>query len=503
MNRNKLLLVAVLLMVLAVSSLAPVFAQDDALVIWADGRRAPILQGLAEDFEAEFGIPVEIQQVELGDVRDQLLVAGPAGEGPDIGIIPHDHVGLLVRNGAIVPFDLSEFEGQFLESALALFTFEGQVWGLPYAQENVAFVRNVDLVPEAQTTWEQVAATSAELVESGASQYGFVMQTGDAYHAFPIISAFGGYIFGLNDDSTFNTSDIGWNSEGGLAAAQWMADMYAAGLMTPSWDTTALQEAFNAGDVAMFVTGPWQSNALLESGINFSIDPIPGAEGVSEAGSPFSGGQGFIISAFSDKQLLAESFLYEYVATDEVMQQLFETEGRIPAWTSVDTSAFPTVESFIAAGANAIPMPAIPEMGAVWSAAGNSQTLISTGEDAAASFNDAAEQIATAIEGLAAPIETVTLVGSLQDEAGCPAEWDPACEVTVMTDDGGGQWSITVTLPAGDYEWKVALNGTWDRSYPGANVALSLTEETEVTFRYNSNTNGVQDSVNNPESFGG
>jgi len=501
MKRNRVLLAVLFLAVIALSSVAPLLAQDDALIIWADGRRAPILQPLAEAFTAEFGVPVEIQQVELVDVRDQLLVAGPAGEGPDIGIIPHDHVGLLVRNGAIVPFDLSEFEGQFYPAAVNLFTYEDQVWGMPYATENVAFVRNVDLVPEPQTTWQQVAETSAALVADGTSQYGFVMQTGDAFHAFPIISAFGGYIFGQNEDGSFDTSNVGWASEGGLAAAQWMADMYTAGLMTPAWDTTALQESFNAGDVAMFVTGPWQSNALAESGINFSIDPIPGAEGISDAGSPFAGGQGFIISAFSEKQLLAESFLYEYVATDEVMQQLFETEGRIPAWTAVDTSAFPTAAAFVAAGENAIPMPAIPEMGAVWSAAGNSQTLISTGSDPVASFNDAQTQILTSIEGMSAPIESVTLVGSLQDEAGCPGEWDPACETTFMTNDGGGQWSFTVTLPAGDYEWKVAINGGWERSYPGANVALSLAEETEVSFRFNSNSNSVQDSVNNAEAF--
>ena len=288
MKRNRVLLAVLFLAVIALSSVAPLLAQDDALIIWADGRRAPILQPLAEAFTAEFGVAVEIQQVESADVRDQLLVAGPAGEGPDIGIIPHDHLGLLVRNGAIVPFDLSEFGDQFRPAALNLFTYEGEVWGMPYAMENIAFIRNVDLVPEVQATWEQVAETSAALVADGASQYGFMMQTGDAYHAFPVLSAFGGYIFGVNEDGSFNTSDVGWASEGGLAAAQWMADMYAAGLMTPAWDTPTLQEEFTAGNVAMFVTGPWQSNALAESGINFSIDPIPGVEGISDAGSPFA-----------------------------------------------------------------------------------------------------------------------------------------------------------------------------------------------------------------------
>ena len=35
-------------------------------------------------------------------------------------------------------------------------------------------------------------------------------------------------------------------------------------------------------------------------------------------------------------------------------------------------------------------------------------------------------------------------------------------------------WSITVDVPAGSWEWKVALDGTWDRSYPARNVPLVL-----------------------------
>ena len=64
--------------------------------------------------------------------------------------------------------------------------------------------------------------------------------------------------------------------------------------------------------------------------------------------------------------------------------------------------------------------------------------------------------------------------------------------------------TFTVTLPAGDYQYKVAINGSWDENYGaggtanGDNIALSLAEETEVTFSYDDSTHLVTDSVNNP-----
>ena len=43
-------------------------------------------------------------------------------------------------------------------------------------------------------------------------------------------------------------------------------------------------------------------------------------------------------------------------------------------------------------------------------------------------------------------------------------------------------------MPAGSYEFKVALNGTWDESYGAgggsANIPLVLTHDADLTFSY-------------------
>ncbi|HEX4981417.1 MAG TPA: alpha-amylase family glycosyl hydrolase, partial [Ilumatobacteraceae bacterium] len=88
------------------------------------------------------------------------------------------------------------------------------------------------------------------------------------------------------------------------------------------------------------------------------------------------------------------------------------------------------------------------------------------------------------------PAGSVTLAGSLQSELGCPDDWSPPCPATAMQ-LADGAWSFTADVPAGSWEWKVALDGTWDRSYPTANVLLVLEAPARLTFSYDDTSHRV------------
>jgi maltose-binding protein MalE len=505
---SKKFMVVMALMALALGAVSSAFAQGSTLVIWADAERANLLVELADEVEADLGITLEIVEIGLGDARDQLLTAGPVGEGPDVMITPHDTIGQLVENGAILPMDLGDLAEEFSASSLALFTYKDQLWGVPYAIENVAIIRNTDLAPEPFATWADVRALGETLKAEG--KFAIAIPTGNTYHNFPVTSSFGGYIFGRNDDGSFNVGDVGLGSEGGLAAADWLSGMYKDGLLPTDVNDDVMFSLLSEGNAAALITGPWYSQRIIDTGINYSIDPIPGVEGVTENGSPFSGGQGFVISAFSENQLLAETFVLDYLATVDFMQAIFDAGGRPATFAGVDTSANANIAGFQAAGANAIPMPAIPEMASVWGASDQALTLISRGEDPVVAMNSAVEQITSQIALTASgAVDSVTLVGSLQSEAGCPEDWNPACETSFMNDLGEGKYEFVVTLPAGDYEYKVAINGGWAENYgvdadgdgagdkDGGNIALSLAAETEVTFTFDYTAKTITDSVNN------
>jgi pullulanase-type alpha-1,6-glucosidase len=91
----------------------------------------------------------------------------------------------------------------------------------------------------------------------------------------------------------------------------------------------------------------------------------------------------------------------------------------------------------------------------------------------------------------------------LQDEAGCPGEWQPDCAATHLTESPtDGVWRGDFSLPAGAFEYKAALNDSWDENYGaggvanGPNIALGLGAGTDVRFYYDHASHWITDNVN-------
>jgi hypothetical protein len=98
---------------------------------------------------------------------------------------------------------------------------------------------------------------------------------------------------------------------------------------------------------------------------------------------------------------------------------------------------------------------------------------------------------------------SVTIAGSFQSELGCPGDWQPECTVTRLVYDATDQvWQATFTIPAGSWEYKAALNGSWDENYGanaqrnGSNIALSLSSPAPVRFYYDHETHWVTSNRN-------
>jgi pullulanase-type alpha-1,6-glucosidase len=100
------------------------------------------------------------------------------------------------------------------------------------------------------------------------------------------------------------------------------------------------------------------------------------------------------------------------------------------------------------------------------------------------------------------PPTSVGIPGSYQSEVGCPGDWDPACAATQLTYDAGGDvWRGTFDVPAGAYEYKAALDGSWVENYglgaarDGPNVPLPAPGG-PVRFYYAHATHWVTSSLN-------
>jgi len=385
---------------------APVVRADADLVIWADDTRTPVIREFADEYGAANGLTVAVQELAFGDIRDRLIVAGPAGEGPDVIIGAHDWLGQLVTSGVVAPVDLSAVESDFSEAAVLAFNYEGQIYGLPYAVENIALIRNTDLAPESPATFEELKETALGLVESGEATLPLALQengNGDPFHNYPLFTALGGYVFGLNDDGSYNPDDLGLDSEGGLAAAEWFAQQATDGLIDVDVTYDVMIESFGQGNAPFAITGPWaitQPDTGFEAtGVPYVVEPIPPVEGGTPR--PFIGVQGFMVSAFAENPLFAQTFLLDFMATEDAQLALFEAGGRPPAHLGAfeQASTDPDIAGFGEAGIDGYPMPAIPAMGSVWEAWTNAYQLVLTGSDPEQAFTDAAEQIRNLIGG--------------------------------------------------------------------------------------------------------
>lgn len=337
------------------------------ITVWVDADRADVMKEAAAEFTDDTGVKVAFVQKEFGEIRDQLVQQAPTGKGPDVVVGAHDWLGTLVSNGVVAPVELGDRAEEFQQIARDAFSYDGQLYGVPYAIENIGLMRNTDLVSEAPTDFDDMIAKGKAAGTEFPFLVGLDPEQSDPYHLYPFQTSFGAPVFGQNSDGSYNAEDLQVGNDGGKKFASWLAEQGKAGVFNTNITGDLAKENFLAGKSPFFLTGPWNAPAATEKGLNIAIDPIPSAGG--EDAQPFAGVQGFFLSAESKNKLAANEFLLNYVGSEKVQTALYEVGGRAPALTAAFESAVkddPITAGFGEVGANAVPMPSIPEMGSVW-----------------------------------------------------------------------------------------------------------------------------------------
>jgi arabinogalactan oligomer / maltooligosaccharide transport system substrate-binding protein len=356
---------------------------DADLVIWTDESRTPIIQAIGDQFAEDEGISVAVQQLDFGDIRDSLITQGPAGEGPDVIIGANDWLGQLVTNGAIDPIELGDDADRFVDVSLEAFTYEGQIYGLPYAVENVALYRNTELAPEAPASFDDMIDTGLALVDAGDADLPLSLQVGadgDPYHFYPLFTSFGTSVFAFGDDG-YDPDELLIDSDEGLAFAEALDDLRERGALSADVTFDIALEAFVDGRSPFAIGGPWNIEAADGGGFDYVVEEIPSLGG--DVARPFVGVQGFMISAYAENPLIATDFVLNYLGTEDVALQLFETGQRPPALISAaeQVGDDPVIAGFSAVGEAGQSLPNIPAMSAVWADWGQAQRDILLGTD--------------------------------------------------------------------------------------------------------------------------
>lgn len=349
-----------------------------SLTIWADDTRTGPLKELAKDFTAQTQIDVNIFSKSNDTMSKDFIAQVPTGKGPDMMVTAHDGLGELVNNGVVAPVDIADSADAFTESAVQAVTYDGQTYGVPYATESLALVRNNALTTDEPATFD-------EMIESGkatGAEYPFVLQTGDQgdpYHYYPFQTSFGAPVFAQEADGSY-TSELTMGGEKGVAYATWLKQQADAGIFDINITGEIAKQSFLDGKAAYTVTGPWNVDAFRDAGMDISVLPIPSAGG--ETVAPFVGVQVFYASAKSQNQVLVSKFM-DFMKTPEAQQKMYDLAGRTPALKETAAAIDdPDIQAFSKIAETGMPMPSIPEMSAVWQFWGLTEANIISGKEA-------------------------------------------------------------------------------------------------------------------------
>ena len=369
-----------------------------SLTVWVDSERVDALKGAAADYSEKTGIDVKLVGKDTSTIKDDFIQQVPTGKGPDIVMGAHDWLGELSTNGVVAPLELGDAAGDYLPVAIDASTYEGTTYLLPYAVENIAMLRNADLVAEPATSFDDMIAKGKA---AGLTQPFVVQQgaEGDPYHLYPFQTAFGAPVFGSGAEG-YDPTDLQLGNAGGEQFATWLGSQgkNGTGAFNTDIDGDIAKQAFLDGTAAFWLTGPWNVGAATDAGINVAIDPIPSP--TDQAAQPFAGVKGFFMSAESKNKVAATDFLVNYIGTEAVQLELFKAGNVLPALTAAAETASedPIIKGFETVGADAVPMPAIPAMGSVWQYWGIAEAAIINGADPVTTWQKLASDVQAAIK---------------------------------------------------------------------------------------------------------
>ena len=409
-RRPAVLLAVVLAVVLSLvggrsASAAHTSAQAAKLTIWVDNVQKPAIDRITSAWGTRRGVDVNVVFHAFGNIRDDLKTV-KAENAPDVIVAAHDWTGDLAANGLVLPlFPKKATKAQFPKYALEAFSYNGRLYGAPYALENVGLVVNTRLV-KVPKTFAQFEKSALAFKRKAADNIALAVPQGsggDAYHMYPFFSGLGGFVFGHAKNGALQPNRLGLSSKVFLKNATLIDKWNREGLINSKIDYGTAKNAWLKQKAAFWITGPWEIDGIKASGNPFRIIQLPK---IKFRSVPFLGVQGTMVTKFSQAHGV-ESLAKDLVA-NEMMKPSFQLDLeqanlRYPANKVAGKRVNdPILRQFGAAGAGGVPMPNIPQMGSVWAELGGAWVKSTKGAGATparSAFATAAKNILDKIAG--------------------------------------------------------------------------------------------------------
>ena len=405
MKKNTL--AALILTTLAAGQLVSLQAHAAGqLNVWEDIKKSDGIKAAVSDFEKQFNVKVNVQEMPYAQQLEKLRLDGPAGIGPDVLVIPNDQLGGAVVQGLLSPLTLDPAKQEAFTPA-SINAFHMVFYGVPKAVETLVLIYNKDLIDKPLDSLQDWFDYSKKQREEG--KYGLLAKFDQIYYSWGAIGPMGGYIFGKNDKGGFNPQDVGLNKPGAVEAVTFLKKFYTdkvfpAGILGDN-GLNAIDSLFTEKKAAAVINGPWAFQPYEAAGIHYGVAPLPTLPD-GKPMSSFLGVKGYVVSTWSKDKALAQQFI-EFINQPQYVKARYVATGEIPPLKAmIDDPLIKNDEKASAVAvqsARATAMPGIPEMGEVWGPANAALELSLTGkQEPKAALDNAEKQIKMQIEAMQA-----------------------------------------------------------------------------------------------------
>nr|6SJV_A Chain A, Maltodextrin-binding protein,Protein E6,Ubiquitin-protein ligase E3A [synthetic construct] len=338
--------------------------EEGKLVIWINGDKG--YNGLAEvgkKFEKDTGIKVTVEHPDK--LEEKFPQVAATGDGPDIIFWAHDRFGGYAQSGLLAEITpAAAFQDKLYPFTWDAVRYNGKLIAYPIAVEALSLIYNKDLLPNPPKTWEEIPALDKELKAKGKSALMFNLQ--EPYFTWPLIAADGGYAFKY-ENGKYDIKDVGVDNAGAKAGLTFLVDLIKNKHMNADTDYSIAEAAFNKGETAMTINGPWAWSNIDTSAVNYGVTVLPTFKG--QPSKPFVGVLSAGINAASPNKELAKEFLENYLLTDEGLEAVNKDKplGAVALKSYEEELAKdPRIAATMENAQKGEIMPNIPQMSAFW-----------------------------------------------------------------------------------------------------------------------------------------
>ncbi len=378
------------------------------LTVWEDIKKSEGIKTAIADFQKQYNVEVKVQEMPFAQQIEKLRLDGPAGIGPDVLVIPNDQLGSAVVQGLLAPLTVDAAQqAAYTPSAMAAFTQNNVVYGVPKAVETLVLIYNKDLLPSPLKSLDDYRAFSQKQRET--KQYGLLAKFDQIYYSWGAIAPMGGYIFGKDSKGALNTHDIGLNTPGSVEAVSYLKSFFAQGLLPNGIlgdnGLNAIDSLFTEKKAAAVINGPWAFQPYQAAGINYGVAPLPDLPN-GKPMSSFLGVKGYVVSTWSKDKALAQQFI-SFINQPQYVKERYQKTQEIPPVVALMNDPIikddEKANAVAVQSARASAMPGVPEMQEVWGPANAALELSVSGkQEPKAALDNAVKQISMQIEAMQA-----------------------------------------------------------------------------------------------------